>query len=93
MTRQDFIAQLFNNGEGLNLNQIEYIDKRIIPDMIPDNDIDDLTDTAREVFIDNLHDCLDMIELKHYLKRILPKNEPELTDMQVYHLWYAVGRA
>ena len=97
MTRQDFIFTLFDNGNGLTLDQIWKIDDGLI-DTIPDGVIEDLQenngmtygyaaeialDQAREVFINNLHDLPDMLELKNYLE----EQEINVSDMQVYHVW------
>ena len=97
MTRQDFIFTLFDNGNGLTLDQIWKIDDGLI-ETIPDGMIEDLQETngwiygeaaetalyqARAVFINNLHDQPDMIELKNFLE----EQEINVTDMQVYHIW------
>ena len=41
MTRQDFIFTLFDNGNGLSLNQIERIEE-YLPDIIPESMIEDM---------------------------------------------------
>ena len=105
MTRQEFILRLFDNGQGLSLDQIEQIEN-YLPETFPDGLIEDIaadmeqpTDypgviesalyQARYVFESNLHDCEDMLELRKTLNNIL---SDKVSDMQVYHLWYAVGK-
>ena len=101
MNRQDFIFTLFDNGNGLTLDQIALIEEGMI-DIVPDGFIEDLidnngmTDTeaedtaiaeARQVFLNSLHDCGDMLELKNALTDALSYSDYKVTDMQVYHLW------
>lgn len=102
MTRQDFIFTLFDNGNGLSLEQIEQIEKGLI-EAFPTGLIDDLMSingftradaekeallSSYEVFIDNLADCTDMIELKRYLDKSICNTRLNTSDMQVYRLWY-----
>lgn len=98
MTRQDFIMTLFDNGEGLTLDQIWKIDGELV-DTIPDGHIEDIQATnanltygeaaelalmdARQVFINQMHDQPDLLELKNFLE----EQEITVTDMQVYHLF------
>ena len=99
MERQDFIFALFDNGSGLTLDQISTIEKYLpdtIPNgMLEDiaKDIEEDVNSfavmenalyqARDVFMERLHDCSDMLELKDVLNGII-KN---VTDMQVYRVW------
>ena len=89
MTRQDFILRLFDNGDGLTLDQIAWIDRNAVHDMARQEE--QPIEIAREVFLDNLHDCEDMLALRAELNRVIPKGQ--VTDMQTFRLWYAIGRA
>jgi hypothetical protein len=99
MTRQDFIFTLFDNGQGLSLNQIERIEE-YLPDIIPESMIEDMQEVngmseedaiqtalyqARDIFMDNLKDCTDMLSLRDYL---IERYQVDASDMQVYRLWY-----
>ena len=99
MTRQDFIFSLFDNGQGLTLDQIEraedYISDDVASQTFNDEEIPDLIPIARDVYIDRIRDCQDMLELRDFLYNTLYTKEEQdgqITDMQVYRLWYAVGR-
>ena len=103
MERQDFIFTLFDNGNGLTLDQITAIEK-YLPDTFPDGLLEDIAEDmgmeindpdvmesalygARDVFLNCLHDCSDMLELKAYFNGIIDN----LTDMQVYRIWLITG--
>lgn len=105
MNRQDFIFTLFDNGNGLTLDQISVIEEGMI-DTVPDGMIEDLIDNngmteidaedaaiaeARQVFLNSLHDCGDMLELKNTLNDALSYSDFKVSDMQVYHLWYVTN--
>lgn len=95
MKRNDFINRLFNNGDGLTLDQIERIEQNALPDIIPDGVIEEVgerqaREKAREVFIDVLADLTDMLELRDYIRELFKTDPILLTDMQVYRLFYAV---
>jgi len=99
MERQDFIMTLFDGGNGLTLDQITTIEKYLpdtIPNgMLEDiardieEDVNSFAVTenalyqARDVFMERLHDCNDMLELKDVLDGIIEN----VTDMQVYRVW------
>lgn len=91
MTREDFIFTLFDNGQGLTLDQIEQAESYASDTascMTSDNDeMPVLIEEAREVYIENMTDCEDMLELREYLKRTLRGCNEPVTDMQVYRLW------
>lgn len=102
MNRQDFIFTLFDNGNGLTLDQISVIEESMI-DTVPDGMIEDLIDNngmteidaedaaiaeARQVFLNSLNDCGDMLELKNALNDALSYSEFKVSDMQVKYLWY-----
>ena len=102
MTRQDFIFTLFDNGNGLSLEQIVEIEKGLI-DTIPSGTIEDLQDIdgrsrkdataialtfAYDVFMDNMRDCEDMLVLKHFIDSAICNVRLNTSDMQVYRLWY-----
>lgn len=98
MTRQDFIFRLFDNGEGLTLDQIERAEEYVSDDAASqtfnDEEIPDLIPIARDVYIDRIRDCQDMLELRDFLFDTLytqAEQDGQITDMQVYHLWYALG--
>lgn len=98
MTRQDFIFRLFDNGEGLTLDQIEraeeYVSDDVASQTFNDEEIPDLIPIARDVYIDRIRDCQDMLELRDFLFATLytqVEHDGQITDMQVYHLWYAIG--
>ena len=99
MTRQDFIFSLFDNGEGLTLDQIERAEHYVLDDAacqtFDDEEIPDLIPIARNVYIDRIRDCQDMLELRDFLYNTLytkEEQDEQITDMQVYRLWYAVGK-
>lgn len=98
MTRNDFIMALFDNGQGLTLDQIWKIDGELT-ETIPDGMIEGIQNDngmtygeaaeialmdARQVFINQMHDQPDLIELKNFLE----EQEITVSDMQVYRLWY-----
>ena len=99
MERQDFIFTLFDNGYGLTLDQISTIERYLpdtIPDgMLEDiaRDIEEDVNSyavmenalsqARQVFMNGLYDCPDMLELKELLDGVIEN----VTDMQVYRVW------
>lgn len=106
MTRQEFIFTLFDNGNGLSFEQIAEIEKGLI-DTIPSGTIEDLQDTngmsrkdaiatalmtAYDVFMDNMRDCTDMLELKRFIDSAICYTRLNTSDMQVYRLWYVAGR-
>ena len=99
MNRQDFIFRLFDNGNGLTLDQIEWAERYIEADacgmMEGVEDLPAMREMAREVFFDRLRDCEDLLELRDFLNETLRCNNQDLSvsDNQVYRLWYAVGRA
>lgn len=99
MDRQDFIFTLFDNGDGLTLNQIADIEK-YLPETFPSGLIEDIAKDmgensdypgviesalyqARDVFLEQLNGCSDMLELKDLLEEIINS----VTDMQVYRIW------
>lgn len=100
MEKQDFIFLLFDNGNGLTLDQIRkieaYLPEMIDPEMITDikNQMPDANaervalDLCRDCFIGNLTDCGDLIELQDYLASEVGV---EATDAQIFHLWHAIG--
>ena len=94
MTRQDFIFTLFDNGNGLSLEQIERAEAYAHDDAscqtFDDEEMVELIPMAREVFINGMSDCADMIELRDYLNsRLYGANDTaRVSDMQVYRLWY-----
>ena len=94
MTRQDFIFTLFDNGNGLSLEQIERAEAYARDDAacqtFDEQEVIELIPMAREVFINGMSDCADMIELRDYLNsRLYGANDTErVSDMQVYRLWY-----
>lgn len=85
MIRRDFITKLFDHGDGLTLDQIENLEK-ILPGFIPEDMPMDEAGLmmARDNFINDMHDCEDMLELRAKAKRLY---ELDLTDMQVYRLY------
>ena len=101
MNRNDFINLLYNNGNGLSLNQIQAIENRL-PDLIPDGMIEDIAREydnpndpgilesaiymCREHFINNLHDCGDMLELRYYLAN--NTSAGMINDPQIYGLFW-----
>ena len=93
MTRIDFISMLFNCGHGLTLDQIEraeaYAHDDAAMQTFDDAEMPSLIEMAREVYIQNMRDCEDMIELRKYLNNTLyTSNQPfPVTDQQVYALW------
>lgn len=106
MTRQDFIFTLFDNGNGLTLNQIEQVEE-YLPETFPNGLLDDIAEDmgeskdypgviesalyqARDVFIENLNGAQDMLELRDIFSE---RCKIGLTDMQVYRLWYVAGGA
>ena len=106
MTRQDFIFTLFDNGNGLSFEQIAEIEKGLI-ETIPSGTIEDLQDTngmsrkdaiatalmtAYDVFMDNMRDCTDMLELKRFIDSTICNTRLNTSDMQVYRLWYVARR-
>lgn len=99
MNRQDFINRLFNNCNGLTLDEIGAIED-VLKDTLPEdmligltNDnvytlkeaIDVLMIDARQVFLNNLHDCTDLLMIRSYMKEAF---DLELTDKEVYALYY-----
>jgi len=97
MNRQDFIFRLFDNGNGLTLDQIERAEAYIKDDAAcqtfdPEEAIS-LIPMAREVYIDRIGDIEDMLELRSFLYDTLyTKDEQngQITDMQVYRLFFAI---
>ena len=108
MNRCDFVFRLYNNGNGLTLDQIQTIEDNLpltFPESVegflaeiaddmgldPDNIevMENAMSQARDVFMDSLHDCADLLELRDYLKNMM--DLPDITDSQVYNLWYAVA--
>lgn len=96
MNRQDFIFTLFDNGNGLTLDQIERAEAYAAEDAacqtFDDEEIPALTEMARDVYIDRMKDCEDMLELRSFLYDTLyakAEQDGQITDMQVYSLWYA----
>lgn len=103
MNKQDFIFTLFDNGDGLTFDQIEHIENCLIEE-IPEGMIEDIAkdfDEAddpdiiesamylcRDNFMNNIHDCGDMLELRSFLSE---RYNLSLEDMQVYRLWYVIG--
>ena len=104
MTRQDFIFRLFDNGEGLTLDQIRQVEDNLL-EKFPDGLIEDIAkdmgvdrdypgvieramDISRDIFFCNIHDVSDMLELRDFF---LEQAGITLTDMQTYRLWYAIG--
>lgn len=99
MNRQDFINLLFNNCNGLTLDEIETIEgvlwgalpEDMLTDLMNDNGytendaIDVLMIDARQVFINKLHDCTDLLMIRSYMKEAF---DLELTDKEVYTLYY-----
>lgn len=94
MTKQDFIFTLFDNGQGLTLDQIERVEAYCEDDAacmtFDDYEIQDLIPAARDVYWNRMHDCTNMLELRDYLNKTIYADDEKslLTDMQVYHLWY-----
>ena len=94
MTKHEFIMRLFDNGYGLTLDQIERAEAYAIDDAacqtFDEQEAIELIPMAREVFINGMSDCEDMIELRDYLNsRLYGANDTErVSDMQVYRLWY-----
>ena len=93
MTRVDFISMLFNGGYGLTLDQIEraeaYAHDDAAMQTFDDAEMIELIPIAREVFINGMSDCADMIELRDYLNsRLYGVDDTErVSDMQVYRSW------
>ena len=107
MTRQDFIFRLFDNGNGLSLDQIEEIEKGL-KNTIPSGTIEDLQEvngmsredatatalmTSYDVFMDNVLDYDDMLKLRRFLNSVICNTRLNVTDTQVYKLWFVIGRA
>lgn len=99
MKRDEFINMLFNNCHGLTLDEIGTIED-VLKDTLPEEAIEVLTNDnghtledaidilmmdARQVFINNLHDCTDLLEIRSYMKEAF---NLELTDKEVYALYY-----
>ena len=100
MTKHEFIMRLFDNGYGLTLDQIERAEAYAIDDAacqtFDEQEAIELIPTAREVYIEQLHDCENMLEMREYLYKTLytpQERNGQITDSQVYRLWFAVGRA
>lgn len=95
MKRNDFINRLFNNGDGLTLDQIarieavEFAEKSdgMMEDLKDyENPEETCRDLVRDFIINQLSDCADLLELRDKLREY----QIDPTDMQVYHLFYAV---
>ena len=99
MNRQDFIFTLFDNGNGLTLDEIQHVEE-YLPDLFPDGIISDLINNngmsdedaaeaalydAREVFLDDIGSARDMLELRDIF---IEQYKLKLTDKQVVSLWY-----
>jgi len=111
MTRKDFIDRLFDNGDGLTLEQIKTIYIDVISSELPADLVDAIMesnnfktdnealpiaiDMSCDNFINNLHDCADMIELRDYLTSLVDCNGErflkDITDKQVMRVWYSTG--
>lgn len=97
MKRKYFVSTLFNNCHGLTLEQIRSIENQL-PETFPDGLLNDIMHqqgcseseaieialmSSRDVFIHNLHDCRDMLELRDYFTEYCGIG---LNDHQVYGL-------
>lgn len=104
MNRNEFINTLFDNGQGLTLDQIQTVDNYLsnsipnirddIQELMKSNDNLDfesarqiLIDQERQLFLDEMNSCSDLLKLKDFLTGYLPSNS-KLSDMQVYRLSY-----
>lgn len=104
MNRNTFINQLFDNGQGLTLDQILDIENRLsnskdnknmVYEMCNNDDSLELyqarelvTEQKRDLFMENLNKCNDLLELRSFLQGYFDYKNYDLTDMQVYRLSY-----
>ena len=103
MTRQDFIFRLFDNENGLTLDQIEHVEE-LLPETIPDGLIQDIIDRdgctdeeaaeialldAREVALNNMKDYAgDMLSLRDLFREYYGIS---LSDHQVRSLFFVLS--
>jgi len=104
MERKEFIIRLFNNGNGLTLDQIQTIEDRLT-DTIPDGVIEDIAndmdeDTtapgviesalylARDNAINNLHDA--NVDLLALREKLEELTGDKVSDQAVYHLSFVL---
>lgn len=101
MTKNDFIERLFDSGNGLSLKNINDINNTIHRD-IPADLVEDIRNENPEWnrievenfamqlgydnFINQMHDCTDMLELKSFLVDYI--HQTDIADMAIYNLFH-----
>ena len=87
MSRTQFINELFDNGNGLTLDQIQDIEN-YLPGTIPEDmplDSPESLAMARDVFMGDLHSHKDLLEIRSFLRNYI-SHDRWPTDYQVYRM-------
>lgn len=90
MTKNLFIMTLFDNGDGLNLDQIDSVIRHLTPPKEL-NIRQPSEEDAFEAFLDEMSEYEDLLELRSALREYLDEGQA-LSDHAVYRLFWLTRR-